>query len=40
MYYTSQCEEQQVIDLTFYDNFKNRVDLTFTFSNVRVEKDE
>ena len=33
MYYTSQCDEQQAIDLTFYDNFKNRFELSFTFSN-------
>ena len=40
MYYTSQCEEQQVIDLTFYDNFKNQVELTFSFANVKVEEKE
>ena len=40
MYYTSQCEERQIIDLTFYDNFKNRYDLTFSFSHERDEKEE
>jgi len=40
MYYTSGCEEQQVIDLTFYDNFKNQVDISFSFSNDRIDKDE
>ena len=33
MYYTSQCEEQQVIDLTFYDSFKNKIELSFSFSH-------
>ena len=37
MYYTSQCEEQQVIDLTFYDSFKNQVEVTFSFANVKLE---
>ena len=38
MYYTSQSEEQEVIDLTFYDNFRNRFDVTFVFANdTRVE---
>ena len=41
MYYTSECEEQQVIDLTFYDSFKNWVEITFRFSHVReVEEKE
>jgi hypothetical protein len=41
MYYTSQCEEQQVIDLTFYDNNKNEVKLKFSFSHVReIEEKE
>jgi len=40
MYYTSQCEDQQVIYLTFFDNFKNRIDLSFSFSNDRIDKDE
>jgi hypothetical protein len=40
MYYTSQCEEQQVIDLTFYDSFKNQVELSFSFSNDSKEEKE
>jgi hypothetical protein len=40
MYYTSQCEERQIIDLTFYDNFKNRYDLTLNFAHEKEEKDE
>jgi hypothetical protein len=41
MYYTSQCDEQQVIDLTFYDNFKNEVEVTFSFStNSKEEKEK
>jgi hypothetical protein len=41
MYYTSQCEEQQVIDLTFYDSFKNQVEVSFHFSNDgKNESDE
>ena len=39
MYYTSQCEEQQVIDLTFYDNFKNQVEVSFSFSHVRNDEN-
>ncbi|MDR1172852.1 MAG: DUF3872 domain-containing protein [Bacteroidales bacterium] len=33
MYYTSECEDQQNIDLTFYDNMKNTCELSFSFSN-------
>ena len=33
MYYTSQCEEQQVIDLTFHDSFKNQFEISFSFSH-------
>ena len=40
MYYTSQCEEQQAIEMTFYDNFGNRCDLTFTFSHAATKKEE
>jgi len=39
MYYTSGCEEQQVIDLTFYDNFKNQVEVSFSFSHVRNDEN-
>ena len=37
LYYTSQSEDQQVIDLYFLDNFGNMVTLTFSFNN---EPDE
>jgi hypothetical protein len=40
MYYTSQCEEQQVIDLTFYDNNRNQVEISFNFSNDGKEEKE
>ena len=40
MYYTSQSEDLQVIDLTFYDNFRNRHELSFTFSHVRSDEEE
>jgi hypothetical protein len=40
MYYTSQCEEQQVIDLTFYDTFKNKIEVSLSFSNDRKEEVE
>ena len=33
LYYTSQSEDQQVIDLYFLDNFGNMVTLTFSFNN-------
>ena len=38
MYYTSQCEEQQNISLVFFDNFKNEVELLFSFAH--DSKDE
>ena len=38
MYYTSQCEEQQSISLTFFDTFRNQVELYFSFSH--DSKDE
>ena len=40
MYYTSQCEEQQVIDMVFYDNFRNEFDVSFSFSNDGKEEKE
>jgi len=40
MYYTSACEERQVIDLTFYDNFRNQYRLSFSFAHEKEEKDE
>ena len=40
MYYTSQSAEQQVIDLVFYDNFRNKYELSFAFSHVRSDEEE
>ena len=39
MYYTSQSEEQQVIELTFYDTFRNQVVLTFSFAHQAVREE-
>jgi hypothetical protein len=36
IYYTSQCEDMQIIDLTFYDNFNNKYDLQLSFANETV----
>lgn len=33
LYYTSDCENRQVIDLYFFDNFDNRFTLSFSFNN-------
>lgn len=33
LYYTSQSEDQQVIDIYFFDNFGNSQVLTFSFNN-------
>jgi hypothetical protein len=38
MYYTSQCEEQKSISLTFFDNFRNQVELSFSFSHDSKEE--
>ena len=40
LYYTSQSEDQQVIDLYFLDNFGNMVTLTFSFNNESDEEEE
>lgn len=37
LYYTSQSEDQQTIDLTFYDNFGQRFELSFTFNNQKTD---
>ncbi len=39
LYYTSQSEDQQVIDLYFLDNFGNMVTLTFSFNNEPNEEE-
>lgn len=33
LYYTSQCSDQQVIDVTVYDSFGQRYNLSFSFQN-------
>ncbi len=33
LYYTSQSEDQQVIDITFFDNFGKEYVLSFSFNN-------
>lgn len=33
LYYTSQCSDQQAIDLTVYDNFGQRYNLSISFQN-------
>lgn len=33
LYYTSQCMDQQAIDITVYDNFGQRYDLSISFQN-------
>lgn len=33
LYYTSECSDQQAIDITIYDNFGQRYDLSISFQN-------
>ncbi len=40
LYYTSQSEDQQVIDLYFLDNFENMVILSFSFNNESTEEEK
>lgn len=40
LYYTSQSEDQQVIDIYFSDNFGNEHKLSFTFSNENSEESD
>lgn len=37
-YYTSQSDEQQVIDIYFFDNFNNQFTLSFSFNNDSKEE--
>lgn len=39
LYYTSGCTDQQAIDITVYDNFGQRYDLSFSFQNDSDEKE-
>lgn len=38
LYYTSQSEDQQTIDLYFIDNFNKMVTLSFSFNNEREDE--
>ncbi|MBK5720214.1 DUF3872 domain-containing protein [Dysgonomonas sp. Marseille-P4677] len=40
LYYTSQSEEQQVIDIYFFDSFGNSFTLSFSFNNDNSKEEE
>lgn len=40
LYYTSECTDQQAIDVTVYDSFGQRFDLSFSFQNDSDNEDE
>ena len=40
LYYTSECTDQQAIDVTVYDSFGQRFDLSFSFQNDSVKEEE
>lgn len=40
LYYTSECSDQQAIDLTVYDNFGQRYDLSISFQNESDKESE
>ena len=40
LYYTSDCEDQQTIDVYFEDNHDQVYQLTFTFNNEAKEEEE
>lgn len=40
LYYTSQCSDQQAIDVTVYDSFGQRYDLSFNFQNDSDKESE
>ena len=40
LYYTSECTDQQAIDVTVYDSFGQRFDLSFSFQNDSDKEDE
>ncbi|MBN9300555.1 MULTISPECIES: DUF3872 domain-containing protein [Dysgonomonas] len=39
LYYTSQSEDQQVIDIYFSDNYQNVFELSFSFNNDNSEEE-
>ena len=40
LYYTSECADQQAIDVTVYDSFGQRCDLSFSFQNDSDKEEE
>ena len=40
LYYTSECEDQQTIDIYFEDNHDQFYQLTFTFNNEAKDEEE
>lgn len=40
LYYTSECTDQQAIDVTVYDSFGQRYDLSFSFQNDSDKEEE
>ena len=40
LYYTSECEDQQTIDVYFEDNHDQLYQLTFTFNNEAKEEED
>lgn len=40
LYYTSECTDQQAIDITVYDSFGQRYDLSFSFQNDSDKESE
>lgn len=40
LYYTSKCTDQQAIDVTVYDSFGQRYDLSFSFQNDSDKESE
>lgn len=40
LYYTSECTDQQAIDVTVYDSFGQRYDLSFSFQNESNKEEE
>lgn len=40
LYYTSECEDQQTIDVYFEDNYDQLYQLTFTFNNEAKEEED
>lgn len=40
LYYTSECADQQQIDVYVYDSFGQRFDLSFSFQNDSDKEEE